>query len=233
VYVLVDSKDLGLVNKKVEVGDIDEFDSGKFALTFTVPKGAVEKTYPLLFSVYNEDDDVFESEFDDEASVFTQILNVKENCASVGSASVTAELVSGGKAGKEMVVKAEITNTGTKTSEYTVSAEGFGQWASSGTLDFRTFTLNAGETKEVLVTLQVNKDASGENTFNVVVLSGNEIAVTQPVSVSIEAKSSLFSGLTGRIVGGDSDQMFLWAIGLLNVVLIGAIIAVAVRFFRK
>ena len=62
------------------------------------------------------------------------------------------------------------------------------------------------------------------------VVSGNHLVVQQPVSVSIEAKK--FMGFfTGAVTGGDA--YLLWGLGLLNVILIVAIIIVVIRILRK
>ena len=57
-------------------------------------------------------------------------LVVKGNCgvAGAGSATVSADLVSGGMAGQELVVKATITNTGSSLKTFTVNAAGFREW---------------------------------------------------------------------------------------------------------
>ena len=48
----------------------------------------------------------------------------------VAKASVTAVLESGGEAGKVLVVRATITNTGKKTAYYSLNVAGYTGWAS-------------------------------------------------------------------------------------------------------
>ena len=232
VYIFANQKDFGITNQRVEVGSVDAFDNSKLSFSFKVPEGLAEKTYNLVFDVYNEDDDIFQSDFDDDESTFNVPFTVKGNCETSGKASVSATLESGGKAGEDMIVKAKITNTGAKKADYILSAEGFGQWATSGKLDVSNFTLDAGQSKDVTITLQTKADADGEQTLNLVVLSGNQLAVTQPVSVLVEGSSSagFLSSITGGAISGSNS---LWVIGALNVLLVLVILIVAIRFFTK
>ena len=229
-YILVNNKDLGLVNLKVEVGDVKDFDSANLDFTFKVPTGIEEKSYNVEFALYDEDDDVFE--VNDDESKFIVSLSVAGNCgaSSSSAATVSASLASGGQAGSNMVVKATIKNSGTKSANYTLNAAGYSVWASTATIDSPVFTLDAGQSKDVMITLAVKKEASGEQVFNLEVLSGNELAVTQPVSVLVERAPGLLSSITGGAIGSNGT---LWVIGFINVILVLAIIMVAVRFMRK
>ena len=229
-YILVNNKDLGLVNLKVEVGDVKDFDSANLDFTFKVPTGIEEKSYNVEFALYDEDDDVFE--VNDDESKFIVSLSVAGNCgaSSSSAATVSASLASGGQAGSSMVVKATIKNSGTKSANYTLNAAGYSVWASTATIDSPVFTLDAGQSKDVMITLAVKKEVSGEQVFNLEVLSGNELAVTQPVSVLVERAPGLLSSITGGAIGSNGT---LWVIGFINVILVLAIIMVAVRFMRK
>lgn len=231
VYITVQNSELGINNQRIEVGDVDSFEDAALDFTFTVPSGAAEKSYNLVFGIYDEDEDVFEINYDE--SEFIVPVSVSGNCiggsSSSGTASVSANLVSGGKAGQPMVVTAKITNAGTSSANYTINAAGFGSWASGATLSETSFMLGAGQSKDVTITLATLKTASGEQTFNVEVVSGNQLVTTQPVTVAL-ASAGFLSGITGGAVGGNGT---IWVIGLVNVILVLAIIMVAVRFFRK
>ncbi len=222
VYVKVYNSELG-INDKITVGDINSFDYETMNYNLNIPKDADEKVYHLTFSVYDEYDDVYENS-DNDPSVFDVPINVSGNCA-VAQAGVSAVLQSGGKSGQPMVVKATITNTGDKTTTYLLNLAGYSTWADSATLDQSTITLAAGQSQDVLATLNVNKDASGDNIFNVEVLSENQLVASQPVQVSIE--SSKFKWPI------NSGNWHIWAIGALNVLLVIIIIVIAVRIARK
>ncbi len=227
--IIVDSSALGINNQKIEVGDLKGFKSSDFDFTFTVPKNIEENSYNLFIELQDDDGNVFE--VNNEETTYTIPIKVSGNCGSVstGTATVSANLVSGGKAGQPLTVKATITNSGSKVANYTVNAAGFGSWASGATLSETTFLLNAGQSKDVTITLATKTGISGEQTFNVEVVSGNQLAMTQPVAVVLESAGFL-SGITGGAVGGNGT---IWLIGLVNVILVLAIIMVAVRFFRK
>jgi hypothetical protein len=229
VKVLVTNKELKL-EEEVSIGDIDAFDDQKFSFSFTLPKDAAEKTYALYFEVLNEDSELYENDYDDDPSQFTIPLVVKGGCVSTTAEQVkiSASLVSGGKAGQDLVVKATIMNNGIDTKTYTLNSAGHAQWASAYTVVPTTLTLTAGQSGEATFTFDVKKDVFGEQTFNIEVVSGNQVA-TQPVSVMIE-KADFFSSITGSAV---LENPLVWGFGILNIILIIVVILVAIRVSRK
>ncbi len=229
VKVTLFNKILGINEDEIASGDLNEGEKTNVAFSFKVPKDADEKTYTLLmetFYDYNKDDKTYDENSD---NTFGALLKVEGNCISVSTASVSATLVSGGKAGEDLIVKAIVKNTGDKISNYLVNAAGYTSWASSANVNPITFTLNPGESKDVLITLRAKDDASGEGLFNLEVLSGNELVQTQKVSVSIEETPKGF--FTGGIIG--NSNLYFWGLGLLNVILILSIVFVVVRLMRK
>ena len=223
-------KGLGL-DKTTLIGDIDKFDNDEFSLSFTIPNDAEEKTYTLEFEVWDEDNDVYENDFDEDESEYSVPFRV--DCGGVVSDDdkvlISATLQSGGQAGQDLVVRATITNTEDELKTFTVNAAGFAQWASSYTVDRTSLVLGAGSSADVLFTFDVNKDASGSQTFTVELVSDDNQVTTQPVSVSIEGRSGLF-GLTGAVTSGNA---YLWGIGLLNIILVVIIVIVAIRVARR
>lgn len=226
VYVVVYNKELG-INQKVDVGDIDSFDSSDFSFNFQLPEGTAEKKYPISLTVYDDNNDVYETG-DNQKSTSTVSLDVQGNCVAA-KVSVTAILESGGQAGKPLVIKATVTNTGDKTSTYLLNAASYTEWASSVSLDKTSLTLDAGKSEDVLLTFNVNKNVLGTNLFNFEVLSGNKLIASQPVQVDI-TKNGLGS-ITGNLFSGDNK--YIWGIGILNLILIVLIIVIAVRITRK
>ncbi len=89
--------------------------------------------------------------------------------------------------------------------------------------------MDAGESGEVTVKLNVNKNAEGEQTFSIELVDGKNV-IPQQVSVEI-TKPKLFSFLTGNLVKG--DNWYLWGIGALNILLVVIIITVALRVAKK
>ena len=222
------------IKESLLVGDVNAFEKESVSFTTRIPSDATEGTYSLVFSVLDEDKDIYENDFDDEQSKYTLPIKVQGNCGtsatSSGTASVSATLESGGEAGKDLVVNAIITNKGTSSATFLISSSGYGAWADSATVEPGTLTLNAGESGSVSITLGVKDSASGTNTFDIEVVSGNQVATTQKVSVPITEKKGFF---TGSVIGGSDNNYLLWGVGLLNVILIVAIIIVVVRIFRK
>ncbi len=225
VFVTIYNKDLG-INDEVIIGDIDSFEDETFTFDFQVPKDAKEKTYAIKLKVYDEDNDIFEND-DDVESNFDAITQVEGGCTGGAEVLVSANLVSGGKAGQELVIRATITNTGDSLATYLLNAAGYTPWASSAEFDQSTVLLSAGSSQDVLITFNVNKDALGEHLFDLEVVSENELLAKQPVSVTITKAGW---GITGAAIGGN---WYLWGIGALNIILIIIIIIVAVRVARK
>ena len=178
-------------------------------------------------SVFDDYNDLFQNDNDDE-SEFQVYLKVEGNCINEPKATVSANLESEAKAGTPLVVKATVVNTGTETSTFEIHVDGYSEWAASGAVDIHSITLAAGESAEVMVTLDVNSDVVGNQDFDIVLAEGEKIS-TQPVAVMIEKKG--FGGFTGSAISGGSWP--IWAIGAINVVLIFVIIMVALKVAKK
>ncbi len=228
VVINVYNKELGL-NKDIEIGDIGDFDSESFDFSFTIPSSATEKYYGIVLTVLDDDNDVYQNSEDDD-SEYTLPVKVEGGCSTsptVSNVIVSASIQSGGKAGEDLVIKATITNTGTSTVTYLVGAAGYGSWASAATVSQSSLTLASGQSQEVLITIKVNNDAKGDNTFNIELLSNGQLALSQPVSVTIDGSGSFsLSSIFG-------DNWYLWLIGAINVILVVVIIIVAIRVARK
>ena len=209
------------IDETLEIGDVNSFDSESISFEFTIPDGMEEKWYELEF-IIQEDGDVFENDYVDKDAEF-KILFKLENCA-FAQALVSASLDSGGKAGKELVVRATITNTGSESTSYLINAAGYAEWASSATVEPSTIVLGAGQSADVLITLDVSRDASGERLFNIEVLSEGQLVVNQPLSVSIE------KALVGNLLGDNLATALVIGIALILVVII---IVLAIRVARK
>jgi hypothetical protein len=227
VFVVIYNEVLG-INEKVTIGDLDAFDDYKLDVLVNIPVDAEEDLYYLTISVFDEYGEVFENDFDDDKAEFLVDLTVEGNCINEPKATVSANLESEAKAGQDLVVKATVTNTGLETSTFEISLSDYSDWASFGSIDFESITLAAGESAEVLVTLNVNSDVSGNQNFNLVLTEDTKVS-TQPVSVLIEAKGGF--GFTGNVIS--EGNWPIWAIGAINVVLIFVIIFVALRVAKK
>ena len=224
VYVKVFNRELG-IDKTIEVGDINSFDNEALDFYFETPADAEEGRYSLTVSVYDEDDEVFQNDYDDESSVYDISFDIEGGCAKA-EATVTASLYSGGEAGKPLVIKATIINSGQKQTTYLLNAAGYATWASSAKIEPSSFSLNSGDSKDVLITFNTNKDAVGNQLFNLEILSENQLVANQPVEVPIKKAGLSLPKLSG-------ENWHLWAIGALNVILVILIIIIAIRISRK
>lgn len=232
VYVLIYNKDLG-INKLIEFEDgINSMDSEEISFTFTVPENVAEKIYQISFTAYEEDSTsdkyIFENEEEDQAEFFYDLTIAKGSCSITPNILVDAELQSDARSGKDLIVKATITNSGSAKKTFFLLASNYEDFASSAVLDKNSVTIEAGESAEVLVTLKILNDADGENGFDLEIVDGSK-TFSQPVSVVIE-KSSSFN-LSGFAISG--NNAYLYGIVALNVVLIAGIVFVALRLAKK
>jgi len=225
IYIKISNSELG-IDKTVEVGDIDAFDSQDLNVLLTMPENVQEKSYLIKLTVYDESDDVYVNDYNDDDSIFS--IDPKVECSSQqqDNAIVSANLISGGNAGEELVVKATITNTG-GSATFVLNAAGYSSWASSANIDQTSIVLASGESKDVLFTFNVKDDASSEQTFNIEILSDSKLVLSQPVSVEITSKSKSFGNLINK------DNWYFWGLGVLNIVLVMIIILVALRVAKK
>lgn len=221
VSVIIFNKELG-INEDVSLGDIDEFEELVLDTILNVPENADEKNYTLKLTFY-ENNDILEN--DDNEAVFTIELPVSGMCQINANTELKATLQSGGKAGEDMTVQVSIKNSGKKSMTFMLSPTGYSDWADSAKMNQTSVTLKAGETKDVLVTLATKKSVSGDKTFNVDVLVGDQLVMEQPVTVKLAKSGFSLTDVQG------SNQTLIMA--LVTLILIVAIITVAVRVSRK
>lgn len=229
IFLRIYNSELG-INEVIEFPNgIDSMDYEAISFTFDVPEDAEEGTYPILVTAYDDEDmdnnDIYENSEDDKAEykIFTRV----SDCTIQPEVDVSATLESEAKAGKEMKIKITLENTGSDTRTFMVDIGNYGAWAEISEAP-GTLIINSGSSKETYAKLNLDKDASGEKTFNILVYEGTELIKTQPVSVNIESRN--FLGITGFSIQGNE---YLWGLGLLNVILVIAIIIVAVRVARR
>ncbi|MFH1500652.1 MAG: putative S-layer protein [archaeon] len=223
------------IDEYFEVGDIDALDKEELVATIDIPANADEKAYPFTFRVLDEDNDLYENDNDD-ASEFSETIQLS-SCGSTSGVSgaglsISATLQSDAMAGEQMIVKATLTNNGDESGVYSAFVSGNEGWSSLDKIQPQSLVLDAGETDEVLIYLDVDSDASGEQTFKLKVVYGSE-SKEQTVSVNIEGTGS-GGALTGNAIGVNiRENWFIWTIVLVNVILIVLIIVVATRIARS
>ncbi len=232
-YLTVLNKKLGL-NKRIDIGDLDILDDKSLSFDINLPNNLTDKSYVLEFRTYNEDGDVFETDDGDEA-LATETINIADGtCERPKSVDLIAVLSedSASKAGSDLIVKATLRNTGSSDTIYQIEPSGYESWASLKNIQPTSLTLKAGESKDVLITLIPNTDVEGAQEFTIKAsYTGGE--ATKRLVTEIEPSSGGF-GLTGFSISNlTSGSGFIWAIALINVILVIIIIVIAVRIARK
>ncbi|MEK6820580.1 MAG: putative S-layer protein, partial [Nanoarchaeota archaeon] len=170
-----------------------------------------------------------------DQAVFTKEFAVTGVCAgeveNVKDAEITVAQGQLGdlSAGQEVTVRADIENTGEETTTYTMGVEGNELFSTTLSVVPATLTLEPGETGNVDVTLKLNDDAAGLKSFYI-----NAIFDSSKVrSGRLDLTLTSGTGITGASITETlRENWFIWAIVLVNIILIIAIIAVAVRMSR-
>ncbi|MFA5173726.1 MAG: putative S-layer protein [Candidatus Pacearchaeota archaeon] len=232
VYIIAYNKELGL-NEEIKVGDIDALDSKRLSFDFKVPEDADEKSYIIEFRIYDEDEDIFQNDDDDEAIFQTQ-LNVQGSCGvtnnEASTVTITAELdpeTPKAIAGKQVIIRATITNTGDNPVTSVISVFGNSAWSTVSAIDPLAIPLNAGESREVSVYLNIDATASGSQEFTIKATQGTQ-STEQRVGLVIESGAS-----QSAIVDHLKQNWFIYAIVIVNIILIIAIISVIRRISAR
>ena len=208
--------------------NLDQGDKEKIIFNFVVPSGIADKTYNLeLSSEYDYKNGVYRAQSDENVLVPVKVLGCSVQPSSSDKfVSITADLGSEAKAGKEMIVKATIRNIGNASAAFAIEAKNFESWSKLGKAYNRILTLSPGESGDVEISFMVNSDASGENLFNIEVASSGAKTETKEISVNIAKGSNSFSNLF-------KGNALAWVIGLVNLLLIVIIIIVAVKIAKR
>lgn len=238
VLVTLTNPELGLNLNQTIYGGLSSGQSQSVPFTFTVPMNADQKTYPLYFRTFygynqNSNNGFFNNYQYESQNTFSTPLTIQGGCvyATPDTTQVTAQLVSGGKAGQPLVVQATVANTGNKTVTYTFGLEGYSSWASLSSISPTNVTLGAGQSQDVTLNLNVNQNTQGGNqVFYLDTYSNGYLITKQPMSIPITSGFS-FGSLTGNAISG--GNWFVWGFGLINLVLIVAIIIILVRLRRR
>jgi len=211
--------------------DIDEFEDESLKFQVTVPNDATSGSHIIRFTVRDDDGDIFETDEDEDESVYITSIKVEGENMATPTVTIVAELTSEAIAGKELIVKTTITNTGDSTVAYQILATDLDDWATLGSIEPRSFTLPAGQSTEVTITLLPNADAEGSHEFTIqTVYEG----ISTEQTFEAEIKSSSAAGFTGSAIGSNiKDNWFIWVIALINIVLVILIVVVAVRMASR
>jgi len=226
VKVTLFNNELSLNLEEIVRQDLDQGDSEVVEFEFDIPAGALEKLYTLEFRTYydyDEDDDTYDIVSDDK---FISTLRIEGNCMQEAQgAQITAELDSETPeviAGKQVIINANLKNTGDAETTYTVSVSGNTAWSNLVSLDPQIFSLAAGESKEVNIVLSINEGIEGDKEFTIKASYDNQETEKKVIlTITGESEQQL-----GSAVEHIRNNWFIYLIILINIILIIAIILV-------
>ena len=232
VYVNIYSKSLGLDEVIEFEKGIDSLEKESVSFEFTVTEDVTEGLYGIDIVVYEDEDmsdnDIFENKEDDK-SEFKEVFRISGDCQGSGDqdveiAAALSENTPTPRAGKTLIILATLENTGQEDTEYTVSVSGVSSWASAD-ISPKTFTINAGDTKVVEISLDIDNDAEiGEKQFTI---KADYDTGSQSQDVAIEVEKGFALGNHFR------DNWFIYTVILIDVILIIAIIVAIARIVSK
>ena len=224
VTIDVYNKELG-IDQTIDVGDIDSFDSTEFSALIKIPSNATAKTYNLEFTVYDEDNDIFENEEDDE-SVFNIPLKIEGNCGGGQGVkpTITVNLESEANVGEELAIKVSVLNNG-NAADFVLSPSGYDSWATLVSVDPATQNIASSSTKDFIIKLKPTKE--GTQTFNLKVLSNGQVVEEKVIQVPIESSQSFFSKLKDQLSGLGGNALYL--IAAVFIVLIIVVIVLIIK----
>ncbi len=227
VLIILKNSELDLDLRR-EIRNFDQGDDADLTYSFIIPQNAQEKTYTMELDArydYKERSDAYGESLEATHKFPLRVIggcSASSSTGSTGLAGITASLISEAKAGSELVIKTTISNTESTAKGFVMDASGFDSWATIGSISERIVTLGPQQSADVTIKLNVKKGVSGQQSFTVTAQSGNEVS-TKQVAVNIAGSpESVFSG-----------NGWLWAVGLVNIILIILIIIVAVRLASR
>ncbi|MFA5857215.1 MAG: putative S-layer protein [Candidatus Pacearchaeota archaeon] len=237
VKVTLFNKELGINKEEIVREDFSEGDSSNVDFEFDIPKNAAEKTYVLELRTYYDYDSDDNNYNEISSQRFTKSIVVSGNCNKDSSntnngspTTTTAKLQISADldpetpdaiAGKQVIIKSNIKNTGTASATAVLSVTGNSLWSDLVSIEPQSLTLGPGESKDVSIVLDINKDADGENEFVIKTIYGTQTS-EQKVVLPVTQETAQFGSISEHI----KNNWFIYLIILVNLILIIAIISV-------
>ncbi len=237
IKVTLYNKELG-INTFSEIStDLSQGDTTPFSFDFTIPATVSEKTYNLeMKTYYDYDSDGTYNLISDK--IFSKTLKVEGNCKTVTPVtpaitepSISAQLSSETPqaiAGKEIAIQATIRNNANKEVTYTISVSDNSDWSSLVSVEPRTVTVAGGQSKDVIATLKIDKEASGDKEFTIKATYGDNQVKSYIGQVTIVKPNNPF----GSIGTHFQENWYIYLIVLVNLILIIAIIVVIIKMMK-
>lgn len=231
VKVTLYNKELNLDKEQIIREDLSQGDSTGFDFEFDIPTTAAEKSYTLEFRTYYEynSGDSYDIISDEK---FLQTIKVQGDCLASPTdnkpkVQISAELdpeTPEAIAGKQVMIQSTIRNTGDVQNTFAVSVYGNSAWSSLVSIAPESVTLKAGESKQVSIVLNIDKEAVGEKELTIKASSGT-VSTEQRVALDVVKSNLQFTSIINHF----KSNWFIYLIILVNLVLIIAIIIVIKR----
>ncbi len=211
--------------------ELDSEDTRTLTMYVRIPQNATEGFYDLdLISLF----DYKESLDDYRESSDAKKFRIKvEGCQPVEQKNVqiSAELnkeTPEVRAGKQVIIDGSITNTGNVATTYTISVTGNALWSELSAIDPNTLTLSPGQIGSFDIYLDVDSDVIGEKEFTIKADYGTGF---KEQKIALEVQEGIGTSVIAEHL---RENWFIYAIVIINLILIIAIIIVVIRIaFRK
>jgi len=225
VFVEIYNKELGIQKVVSFNNGIDSMDWESLEAEITIPQDAKEKTYPIKFTVYRDenlaDNRIYKNSEDDKAE-FYEPLKVANCRALVLEPSISASLDSEAKVGKELIITASITNNG-GDNDFIISATGFENWTKLISVEPQILSIKEGDTGTAVIKMVPTQD--GLRTFKInVVVDGKSYDQAVSVNISKGKLQGIFAGVSKPV---------LYLIFGIGIVLILILLTLVIKILQK
>lgn len=230
VKVFLYNKELG-VNLYKEILNVNEGDISTTTFSFPVPQNAVEKSYKFALSTefeYDSDNEEYDSE-SSSSDDYIYTIGLSGNCIDATKPTVTAKLNSTAVVGEEFIVAVTFKNNGNTSLSAILAPEEYESWAELVSVNPSTITVGRAESKTVYMTFKPSQE--GTQTFNLNAIYNGK-SLDQPVTLSIDANSSLMSYLKEQL-GSTGAYLAIGIAVLIALILLVAVIKLVIWLVRK
>jgi hypothetical protein len=219
------------VDTSVEIRDnLNQGDSKTLSYTFDVPQGLADKLHTIELSSqydYRKSTDSYRESSDSAKQILYKVFGCAQVVNAQNKVSINAALTSPAEAGKPLSVKATVTNNQGSSGIFSVSVKGYESWSNLESVSDRIVQLSNGQSKDITLSFNVNEKTSGEKSFILETKSDTGESQQKEIVVNVAPKAGLSLG------NAFEGNGLIWAIGIINVILIVLIIVVAVKLSNR
>ena len=216
VKVVVSIPELGVsasdfVDKLEKEGDNDDQATTE-EMFLRIPENAETGKYTVRVETWFDDGDKKNAK---ETSIYVLGETAQAKAQEKTVIAVAADKQSASQGGPEVGYPITLTNAGSESKTYTVSADG-AAWATFRVAPSNVMVIGAGESKAVSVFVKANDNAPvGQQTFTLTVSSNDKVLKQLPLSVDVQKSSGSAQLKRGLQVGLVVLVILLVVIGLI------------------